>query len=675
MASPIQGILTWFSKMTKAHGRELGLAVLAALHEDADTDKAVKASWEALGLSSIFADEVKQCMKVSFEKNGRKAPKLLPALTGAWDESGMTLSQKLHGASREMRQKIVNTIRAQQKLNAHAMTAARALYDGYGYGHVTNQQGIPQYLQKVVDFARRSDMTALDEQALLAKVRKAQRLVDKLGQNGAPNIALRSAYTELLDAVSKDSEKALERAVKTACEEKSRYVAERIARTESARAWANGFVERYGADESVVAYQWKLASRHPEFDICNLYAEANLWGLGDGIFPKDKTPSLPAHPHCLCHLAPVYRSELAGKKAKDQTDAAGRAWIENLPEKSQKALLGVHGREAFTKGAEWKTVAKNFVKKFLPSKVSKSLLESGIIKEEAVVFTPEMLGSAFTSEKEISSTRVIVDTLNAVEGKDPDVLLLYSKLAELEKKKPFSIEHHVEKGYEQGYCSLDGKTVCLPKTKKASAVGQTHTVVHEFGHWFDVFFKGYYQNVKFLTAGDKGLHKACLKYLIKSPDDIPSELKAISKEMREYERKIREDAYEELRQERLRISREKGYDYARKWYFAQSKKVKVKVDNQKRSWRNGMAGLEDIIDALSGGRARDEWSAVSYGHGTKYYQRGFDYAATEIFANYCALSMMNPEAVKLLKKFFPELDEALHQIVVGMNAVIQRGYY
>jgi hypothetical protein len=27
--------------------------------------------------------------------------------------------------------------------------------------------------------------------------------------------------------------------------------------------------ERYGHDESVAAYQWKLSSRHPRFDICN----------------------------------------------------------------------------------------------------------------------------------------------------------------------------------------------------------------------------------------------------------------------------------------------------------------------------------------------------------------------------------------------------------------------
>ena len=30
------------------------------------------------------------------------------------------------------------------------------------------------------------------------------------------------------------------------------------------------------------------------------------------IFPKDRAPELPAHPHCLCHYEKVYASELSG---------------------------------------------------------------------------------------------------------------------------------------------------------------------------------------------------------------------------------------------------------------------------------------------------------------------------------------------------------------------------
>ena len=42
------------------------------------------------------------------------------------------------------------------------------------------------------------------------------------------------------------------------------------------------------------------------------YATVDAYGLGPGIFPKDKAPELPAHPHCLCHYEKVYASELSG---------------------------------------------------------------------------------------------------------------------------------------------------------------------------------------------------------------------------------------------------------------------------------------------------------------------------------------------------------------------------
>lgn len=389
MASPIQKVLTWFSKSFSRKARQLSDTILTAIMAGRDssdehqTRGIVESSWAALKFTDFLKRAVHRSIKVSFEQHGQKAPKLLPELEDVWDESGMTLSQKLHGADKEMRDKIVETIKAQQKQNAHAMQVARALYDGYNAGHVTRRQQLPKYLSDIVIFARRSDLTNEDRLALFAKVRKTQRIVDRLGRNGAPNKALRSAYTGLLEAIEADSEKAIERAVKTAIEEKSRYVAERIARTEAARAWADGFLARYGDDDSVVAYQWKLASRHPEFDICDLYAEADLWGLGKGIYPKDKTPMLPVHPHCLCHLAPVYRSELEGKSQVDQVAKSGKKWLDEQSSAHQRKILGIAGSKKLQEGADWRTLVRNYNSKFLAArKVNTAIAEKrDIIKK------------------------------------------------------------------------------------------------------------------------------------------------------------------------------------------------------------------------------------------------------------------------------------------------------
>lgn len=209
-------------------------------------------------------------------------------------------------------QSYLNTIKEQLKQGAHAMKSARTLYDGYNTtDNVVRKQMLPKYLQDVVNFSRRSDLGENDVISLQKLVRKNRRVVDRLAQNGAPDRALKTSYKELLDAVESCSDKALKRAIRTAVEEKSRYVAERIARTESARAWYQGFLKDTMDDPDVVAYRWVESTRHPTEDICDEYAKVDMYGLGPGIFPKDKAPELPAHPHCLCHYEKVYASGLA----------------------------------------------------------------------------------------------------------------------------------------------------------------------------------------------------------------------------------------------------------------------------------------------------------------------------------------------------------------------------
>ena len=79
----------------------------------------------------------------------------------------------------------------------------------------------------------------------------------------------------------------VDKAIDVATQEKARYFAERIARTEKARAYIDGVMYHYANDPDCVAFKWKLSSRHPCDDICDLYARADLWGMGEGIFQND----------------------------------------------------------------------------------------------------------------------------------------------------------------------------------------------------------------------------------------------------------------------------------------------------------------------------------------------------------------------------------------------------
>ena len=312
MSSPLNDVLAGFSRKYRKKAKQVEPLIQKYLDEGMTPAQAVDKALKETDFKAYMTKAVKDAMlsSAAIGAGSYTVGKSTP-LNEAWDPSGMTLSEKLHGTSKTMRNHIINTIKEQLKQGAHAMKSARALYDGYNTtDNVVRKQMLPQYLQDVVNFSRRSDLGKNDVIALQKLVRKARRMVDRLAQNGAPNRAPKTSYKELLDAVESCSDKALKRAIRTAVEEKSRYVAERIARTESARAWYQGFLKDTMDDPNVVAYRWVESTRHPTEDICDEYAKVDVYGLGPGIFPKDKAPELPAHPHCLCHYEKVYASEL-----------------------------------------------------------------------------------------------------------------------------------------------------------------------------------------------------------------------------------------------------------------------------------------------------------------------------------------------------------------------------
>lgn len=273
--------------------------------------------------------------------------KMATALERPWASDGMTLSRRLHGVSKQMREAIVDTIRTQLNLNASWTNAARELYDGYNSGKaVVREQDIPNYLRLV------RHATAGSPEHLRA-ARQAMNNINRLARNGAPTKSLKAAYNQLVQQALTGSDEALQKACWVAVQEKSRYVAERIARTEMARAYADGFLADIEADDDVVAVKWKTGTRHPVFDICDMFAKADMYGLGPGIYPKDKLPKLPAHPHCMCKLVKIYDADLSGKKAKENIEDAVNAYLEKLSDNQRMQLMGINGAKAWQSGESW----------------------------------------------------------------------------------------------------------------------------------------------------------------------------------------------------------------------------------------------------------------------------------------------------------------------------------
>ena len=282
-------------------------------------------------------------------------------LSRAWDASGMKLSEKLHGAEQKMRKAIIDTVQEQMRQNKTWQQAARALYDGYmggenvytGGSDIIRRQEMTRYMQ-AVRHATDGSPLALRKQA------QALERINALARRGAPNKALQAAYNELLEMVQTGEDEQIARAAAVAINEKSRYVAERITRTEMARAWADGFWAKAQADSDIVAVKYKLSSRHPVFDICDMYAKADMFGLGAGVYPKDKVPALPVHPHCLCRYVEVIHGEVEIEKQHEQVRAAGDKWLNDLPDQRRAQVLGRVGAEAWEDGADWRKYMRGF---------------------------------------------------------------------------------------------------------------------------------------------------------------------------------------------------------------------------------------------------------------------------------------------------------------------------
>lgn len=299
-------------------------------------------------------------------------------LNTTWDSDGMKLSDRLHNNRQNMRQAIIDSMSASVKNQETVAKMAKGLYDGYNSGkNLLNDAELPDYMKRLEVAARRAadgNVEAFKEYK--SALKSAEKEIEKFNarnQVGTPNTTLMNGYKavikstkSVLDETSKFNEKALDKAVDKAVNAKSKYYATRIARTESARAWFEGFIARYENDDEVFGYKWQLSSRHSlvPFDICDVCANADI-GYGKGIYPKDKVPKIPQHPHCMCMLRVVYWHEIdsnypESKTAPEYNPNKAKEYIDQLSDKEKVSLFGSDGLKEYKKGGDWQKLLKDW---------------------------------------------------------------------------------------------------------------------------------------------------------------------------------------------------------------------------------------------------------------------------------------------------------------------------
>ncbi|ODT85689.1 MAG: hypothetical protein ABS69_00655 [Nitrosomonadales bacterium SCN 54-20] len=119
----------------------------------------------------------------------------------------------------------------------------------------------------------------------------------------------------------------------------------RLMRTEINRAHGEAYISGALTHPDAADVRFLLSPAHPEPDICDLHATANLYGLGPGVYPTREKCPWPAHPNTLSYVEIVFKNEIT------EADRAGKETVNEalakLTSEQRKGVLGVNKAKVF----------------------------------------------------------------------------------------------------------------------------------------------------------------------------------------------------------------------------------------------------------------------------------------------------------------------------------------
>jgi len=229
-------------------------------------------------------------------------------LKNNWSQEGLNLSQTIHKNINKLKTGIAGVLKENLGASVNWQKSAQGIY---------KLKDIKAELPKYIDDLVKAGKKSLQDPSLISdykkKLKKAQKQINKLANLGYKNPRLKKAYQNIITQVEKGSLAGLDKAVDRSIKAKTKYFAERIARTEIASAYGNAVVYNAQKDKKIVAVKSVLSARHKKPDICDLHAGINL-GMGKGIYPKNKVPRYPYHPQCMCNLIPITKAQVTKTK-------------------------------------------------------------------------------------------------------------------------------------------------------------------------------------------------------------------------------------------------------------------------------------------------------------------------------------------------------------------------
>lgn len=203
--------------------------------------------------------------------------------------TSVALSDMLYKNKEYVQSQVLDILKDSTKFGETASSVAEKIYDGYdsGDGVLDVVDKMPKYIQDFID----------------DPINNAEAFFEQMGDlAGKP---YKTAVGDIGKALESLDEEAIAKAMGTLLEEKARYYADRIAKTEIQRAKELANAKDMMNDPDIVYVKWELSQRHTIFDICDYYARLDQ-GYGAGIYKVGTSPHIPLHPHCMCKMIPHY---------------------------------------------------------------------------------------------------------------------------------------------------------------------------------------------------------------------------------------------------------------------------------------------------------------------------------------------------------------------------------
>lgn len=140
----------------------------------------------------------------------------------------------------------------------------------------------------------------------------------------------------------------------------------RVFRTEINRAHGEAYMASGENNQDFVGWRFMLSPNHPQADICDMHARANLYGLGPGVYPSREACPWPAHPNTISFVEIVFKDEITEADRQGRTDPI--AWLNDQSEARQRSILGDHKAAALRAGilakneinTPWKVLRKRY---------------------------------------------------------------------------------------------------------------------------------------------------------------------------------------------------------------------------------------------------------------------------------------------------------------------------